>query len=96
MLTIDQDNIGRDSSYFQSTDTDCFYEVRPQKYFGLNQEVAGLHATLKGAGLKDMLDNEVAQQENSPLVNDLLDNAVIGTYDSIRRALARMSQILRR
>lgn len=44
----------------------------------------------------DMLDNEVAQQENSPLVNDLLDNAVIGTYDSIRRALARMSQILRR
>ena len=45
---------------------------------------------------EDMLDNEVAQQENSPLVNDLLDNAVIGTYDSIRRALARMSQILRR
>lgn len=44
----------------------------------------------------DMLDNEVAQQENSPLVNDLLDNAVIGTYDSIRRALPRMSQILRR
>lgn len=58
MLTIDQDNIGRDSSYFQSTDTDCFYEVRPQKYFGISQEVAGLHATLKGAGLKDMLDNE--------------------------------------
>ncbi len=43
----------------------------------------------------DMLDNEVAQQENSPLVNDLLDNAAIGTYDSIRRALTRMSQILR-
>lgn len=44
----------------------------------------------------DMLDSEVTRQEDSPLVNDLLDNAVIGTYDSICRALARMSQILRR
>ena len=58
MLIIGPDNIGRDSSYFQSTDTDGFYTVKPQKYFGINQEVAGVHATLKGAGLKDMLDKE--------------------------------------
>ncbi len=58
MLIIGPDNIGRDSSYFQSTDTDGFYTVKPQKYFGISQEVAGVHATLKGAGLKDMLDKE--------------------------------------
>ena len=58
MLNIGPDNIGRDSSYFQSTDTDGFYTVKPQKYFGISQEVAGVHATLKGAGLKDMLDKE--------------------------------------
>ena len=58
MLVIGEDNIGRDSSYFQSTDTDGFYTARPQKYFGLSQEVAGCHAALNGAGLKDMLDNE--------------------------------------
>ena len=52
MLNIGQDNIGRDSSYFQSTETDCFYVVKPQKYFGISQEVAGIHAAIKGAGLK--------------------------------------------
>lgn len=58
MLVVGPDNIGRDSSYFQSTDTDGFYVVKPQKFFGISQEVAGLHASIKGAGLKEMLDNE--------------------------------------
>lgn len=58
MLYIDDDNIGHDSAYFMSPDTDRFYKVKPQKYFGLSQEVAGVHAALKGAGLKDMLDKE--------------------------------------
>ena len=31
MLNIGQDNIGRDSSYFQSTETDCFYVVKPAR-----------------------------------------------------------------
>ena len=44
----------------------------------------------------NMLDSEVIQREDSQLVNDLLDNAVIGTFDSICRALVRMSQILRK
>ena len=42
MLNIGPDNIGRDYSYFQSTDTDGFYTVKPQKYFGISQEVAGV------------------------------------------------------
>ena len=58
MLVIDENNIGRDSSYFMSPDTDGFYRVKPQRYFGISQEVAGVHASLKGAGLKEMLDNE--------------------------------------
>ena len=44
----------------------------------------------------NMLESEVFQREDSQLVNDLLDNAVIGTFDSICRALVRMSQILRK
>ena len=44
----------------------------------------------------NMLESEVIQREDSQLVNDLLDNAVIGTFDSICRALVRMSQILRK
>ncbi len=58
MLYIDESNIGRDSSYFQSTDTDSTYTVKPVKYFGLSQEQAGVHAALKGVGLKEMLDKE--------------------------------------
>ena len=58
MLKIDENNIGHDSSYFMSPDTDGFYKVKPQRYFGISQEVAGVHATLKGAGLKKMLDQE--------------------------------------
>lgn len=58
MLEIDEKNIGRDRGYFMSTDTDNKYIVKPVKYFGLSQEEAGVHAALKGAGLKDMLDKE--------------------------------------
>lgn len=58
MLIIGEDNIGRDSGYFMSPDTDGFYIVKPQRYFGISQEVAGVHASIKGAGLKEMLDNE--------------------------------------
>lgn len=58
MLKIDEMNIGRDTSYFLSTDTDNEYVVKPIKYFGLSQEEAGVHAAIKGAGLKDMLDKE--------------------------------------
>ncbi len=58
MLEIDDKNIGRDRGYFMSTDTDSEYVVKPVKFFGLSQEEAGLHAALRGAGLKDMLDKE--------------------------------------
>ena len=58
MLKIDEQNIGRDEGYFMSTDTDNEYIVKPVKYFGLSQEEAGLHAALKGASLKEMLDKE--------------------------------------
>lgn len=58
MLEIDDKNIGRDTGYFMSTDTDSEYVVKPVKFFGLSQEEAGLHAAVKGAGLKDMLDRE--------------------------------------
>ncbi len=58
MLKINEKNIGRDTGYFMSTDTDNKYIVKPIKYFGLSQEEAGVHAALKGAGLKDMLDRE--------------------------------------
>ena len=58
MLKLDENNIGHDSSYFMSPDTDGFYKVKVQRYFGLSQEVAGFHAALKGAGLKEMLDKE--------------------------------------
>ena len=58
MLKLDANNIGHDSSYFMSPDTDGFYKVKVQRYFGLSQEVAGFHAALKGAGLKEMLDKE--------------------------------------
>ncbi len=58
MLTVDEKNIGRDTGYFMSTDTDNQYIVKPVKYFGLSQEEAGLHAAIRGAGLKEMLDSE--------------------------------------
>ncbi len=58
MLRIDENNIGRDEGYFMSTDTDNEYIVKPVKYFGLSQEEAGLHAALRGAALKEMLDTE--------------------------------------
>lgn len=58
MLVVDEMNIGRDSYYFQSTDTDSSYIVKPIKFFALSQEEAGMHAYLKGAGLKEMLDKE--------------------------------------
>ncbi len=58
MLEIDEKNIGHDTGYFMSTDTDNQYVVKPIKYFGLSQEEGGVHAALKGAGLKDMLDRE--------------------------------------
>lgn len=58
MLEIDSLNRGHDTGYFHSTDTDNEYVVKPVKYFGLSQEEAGVHAALRGAGLKDMLDRE--------------------------------------
>lgn len=58
MMTIDEFNIGHDSGYFQATDTDNEYVVKPVKYFGLSQEEGGVHATLRGANLKKMMDTE--------------------------------------
>ena len=58
MFYIDDDNVGHDDVFVKSMDCDCFYKARPSFYFGLNQELGGLHATAKGCGLKKILDEE--------------------------------------
>lgn len=58
MLTIDNENIGREENYIMSPDCDSFYRVKASRYFGISQEVAGVHATLKGAGLKQLMDKD--------------------------------------
>ncbi len=57
-MTIDELGIGHDKGYFHATDTDNEYIVKPVKYFGLSQEEGGVHATLRGANLKEMMDTE--------------------------------------
>ena len=44
--------------FIKSAETDCFYKARPNYYFGLNQEMGGLHAAAKGVGLKQLYDKE--------------------------------------
>ena len=39
MLKLDANNIGHDSSYFMSPDTDGFYKVKVQRYFGDRKSV---------------------------------------------------------
>ena len=58
MFYIDDDNVGHDDVFVKSMDCDCFYKARPSFYFGLNQELGGLHATAKGCGLKKIFDEE--------------------------------------
>ena len=41
-----------------------------------------------------MLQNEVSQEENSALINDLLDASDVRQYTLFRRAISRMAQIL--
>lgn len=58
MLRIGDDNVGREENYMMSPDCDSFYKAKVSRYFGISQEVAGVHASLKGCGLKKMLDEE--------------------------------------
>lgn len=58
MLTIDENNIGHDYGYFMSPDTDSFYNVKLTKYFGLNQEAAAIHASLRGVGIKELQETK--------------------------------------
>ena len=58
MFYVDNDNIGHDEIIVKSIDTDSFYDAKPSFYFGLNQEMGGLHAHNKGCGLKTIRDEE--------------------------------------
>lgn len=58
MFYVDNENIGHDEIFVKSIDTDSFYDAKPSFYFGLNQEMGGLHANEKGCGLKTLRDNE--------------------------------------
>ncbi|MDY5931395.1 MAG: thioesterase [Candidatus Ornithospirochaeta sp.] len=58
MFRIDENNIGRDEYYISSSDCDCFYKAKLPYYFAINQEMSGLHADMKGAGIRDLLENE--------------------------------------
>ncbi len=58
MFYIDDENVGHDDVFVKSMDCDCFYKARPSFYFGLNQELGGLHAKEKGCGLKKIFDEE--------------------------------------
>lgn len=58
MFYIDEENVGHDDIFVKSIDCDCFYKARPSFYFGLNQELGGLHANTKGCGLKKIYDEE--------------------------------------
>lgn len=58
MFYIDEENVGHDEFFIKSMDCDCFYKARPSFYFGLNQEMGGLHSNAKGCGLKQIYDEE--------------------------------------
>lgn len=58
MFYVDNNNIGHDEIFVKSIDTDSFYDAKPSFYFGLNQEMGGLHANEKGCGLKTLRDEE--------------------------------------
>lgn len=59
MFYVDEEEkIGCGEFFIKSPETDCFYKARPSYYFGLNQEMGGLHATAKGVGLKKLYDEE--------------------------------------
>lgn len=58
MFFVDSNNIGHDEIFVKSIDTDSFYDAKPSFYFGLNQEMGGLHANEKGCGLKTLRDEE--------------------------------------
>ena len=59
MFYVDDENVGHYPDYFVlSTDTDCFYRAKPAFFFGLNQELGGLHAAEKGCALKKIYDEE--------------------------------------
>ena len=58
MFYVDEDNIGHEEVFVKSIDTDSFYDAKPSFYFGLNQEMGGLHANAKGCGLKTIRDEE--------------------------------------
>lgn len=58
MFYVDEENVGHDEVFVKSMDCDCFYKARPSFYFGLNQELGGLHAKEKGCDLKHIYDKE--------------------------------------
>ncbi|MBQ0071878.1 MAG: hypothetical protein KBS81_08525 [Spirochaetales bacterium] len=58
MITVDEEQIGRGSGYIMSADCDSFYKAKVSHYFGISQEAAGVHAAVKGCGLKKMMDEE--------------------------------------
>ncbi len=58
MFYIDEENVGHDEFFVKSMDCDCFYKARPSFYFGLNQELGGLHADKKGCSVQQIFDEE--------------------------------------
>lgn len=58
MFYTDNENVGHDDVFVKSIDCDCFYKAKPSFYFGLNQELGGLHAADKGCALKKIFDEE--------------------------------------
>ena len=57
-LTEIEPNVMTSKCSIKSMDTDCFYSAKPTYYFGLNQEMGGLHATEKGVGVEALYNRE--------------------------------------
>lgn len=58
MIYIDEDNVGQGEFFVPSFETDCFYKAKPAFYFGLNQEIGGLHAGEKGCAIENIYTEE--------------------------------------
>ena len=58
MFYVDSNNVGHDEVFIKSMDTDSLYYAKPSLYFGLNQEMGGLHANEMGCGLKKLRDED--------------------------------------
>ena len=59
MKLIEKDiSVMESNCSIKSMDTDCFYYAKPTFYFGLNQEIGGLHATAKGVGVEQLYNKE--------------------------------------